>query len=197
MKEGICVANPHICWTKIKFFGDKDALDDLFGRIHTDWLDTMLGKFYLEEGFLKKYNDDFITRGFVTDIDANHFTISQKDVYVPKIRFWDAVIDLNYTPCGNRIIDYVYTAECPFGNIYVNTDVKNTYFDFRFSVFYKIDGEEDIVRFKSGAKLQKWCKDKFNIEADSLTEINELMLAKLSDTKTEYFRAIRFDTKLR
>ena len=60
----------------------------------------------------------------------------QDDKWSPNLKFWDLIIEREYTTDdGERMIDYVYEAEEPGCEIYINTDVDGEFF----CDLYKVD----------------------------------------------------------
>lgn len=163
---------PHICQTDIKFFGNEDALNDLFSRISKDWLKHMTERFLLDKTLLSAFDEFDTNDGYVTDINECEHIIHQQDIAIPHSYFWDAVIDTNYKPNRDRLIDFVYTSTCPENDIFINTDTEGRYFDFNFAVAYDVLDKKGIVNFKELDDLYAWCSEKFLTCANSISTIN-------------------------
>lgn len=194
---------PCVCQTDIKFFGKKEALNDLFSRISKDWLTHMTERFLLDKKTISVLNEFDTNDGYITNVDKCEYTIHQQDIAIPHAYFWDAVIDTNYKPNRDRLIDFVYTSTCPENGIFINTDTEGKYFDFNFAVAYDVLDKKGIVNFKEIDDLYAWCSERFLICANSISiingyarrEIGKLIERKKCTVKMDkepYCRAVRY-----
>ena len=139
----------NICETAIAFFAtdDKytDKLMDFYNRL------TDLQTFFETE---PNFNSIYLAAQFgidsrhvewsciqdISDIEAHGtyrgFKVYQDDKWCPSLSLWNLIIELYYTSeNGERMIDYVYEAEEPGCEIYINTDVDGEFF----CDLYKVD----------------------------------------------------------
>lgn len=196
----------HICQTDIKFFGNEDALNDLFERLSNDWLSRMTERFGISFDRQFCHNVLAFGDGYITAINKNEYTIHLQDLNCPYIAFWDAVIDTNYRPGMKRLIDFVYTSTCPENNIFINSDIDCHYFDFRYGVAYDVLGKKDVITFRDKNDLFAWCREKCGIDSQSISEINDFVRIKIDEyigaddcavnKKHSYFRAVYYATSL-
>jgi len=196
----------YVCQTDIKFFGNEDALDDLFERLSKDWLSQMTERFGITPDIQTEYNVFASGDGYITAINKNEHTIHLQDINRPHIAFWNALIDVNYKHGVKRLIDFVYTSTCPENDIFVNSDMDYHYFDFRYGVAYDVLDKKDMITFRSKDALLAWCREKCGIDSQSISEINGFARMKIDETintdnytvnkKHNYFRVVYYAPSL-
>ena len=140
----------NICETTIAFFATTEKYTDKLVDFYNKLTDLKKSK----ERFPIYYNSIYIAEQFgidakhiewsciqdISDIEAHGtyrgFKVYQDDKWTPNLRFWDLIIEREYTTDdGERMIDYVYEAEEPGCEIYINTDVDGEFF----CDLYKVD----------------------------------------------------------
>lgn len=140
----------NICETTIAFFATTEKYTDKLVDFYNKLTDLKKSK----ERFPIYFNSVYIAEQFgidakhiewsciqdISDIEAHGtyrgFKVYQDDKWSPNLRFWDLIIEQEYTTDdGERMIDYVYEAEEPGCEIYINTDVDGEFF----CDLYKVD----------------------------------------------------------
>lgn len=140
----------NICETTIAFFATAEEYTDKLVDFYNKLTDLKKSKerfpvyfnsIYIAEQF--GINTKYIEWSNIQDISAieahgtyRGFKVYQDDKWSPNLRFWDLIIEREYTTDdGERMIDYVYEAEEPGCEIYINTDVDGEFF----CDLYKVD----------------------------------------------------------
>ena len=140
----------NICETTVAFFATTEKYTDKLVDFYNKLTDLKKSK----ERFPIYFNSVYIAEQFgidakhiewsciqdISDIEAHGtyrgFKVYQDDKWSPNLRFWDLIIEREYTTDdGERMIDYVYEAEEPGCEIYINTDVDGEFF----CDLYKVD----------------------------------------------------------
>lgn len=140
----------NICETTIAFFATTEKYTDKLVDFYNKLTDLKKSK----ECFPIYFNSVYIAEQFgidakhiewsciqdISDIEAHGtyrgFKVYQDDKWSPNLRFWDLIIEREYTTDdGERMIDYVYEAEEPGCEIYINTDIDGEFF----CDLYKVD----------------------------------------------------------
>lgn len=140
----------NICETAIAFFATAEEYTDKLVDFYSKLTDLKKPK----ERFPIYFNSVYIAEQFgidtkhiewsciqdISDIEAHGtyrgFKVFQDDKWSPNLEFWDLIIEQEYTTDdGERMIDYVYEAEEPGCEIYINTDVDGEFF----CDLYKVD----------------------------------------------------------
>ena len=140
----------NICETTIAFFATTEKYTDKLVDFYNKLTDLKKSK----ERFPIYFNSVYIAEQFgidakhiewsciqdISDIEAHGtyrgFKVYQDDKWSPNLRFWDLIIEREYTTDdGEKMIDYVYEAEEPGCEIYINTDVDGEFF----CDLYKVD----------------------------------------------------------
>lgn len=161
----------NICETTIAFFATTEKYTDKLVDFYNKLTDLKKSK----ERFPIYFNSVYIAEQFgidvkhiewsciqdISDIEAHGtyrgFKVYQDDKWSPNLRFWDLIIEREYTTDdGERMIDYVYEAEEPGCEIYINTDVDGEFF----CDLYKVDAhlpkdlfcEEDMTEYFSSTE---------------------------------------------
>ena len=140
----------NICETTIAFFATAEEYTDKLVDFYNKLTDLKKSKerfpvyfnsIYIAEQF--GINTKYIEWSNIQDISAveahgtyRGFKVYQDDKWSPNLEFWDLIIEKEYTTYdGDRIIDYVYEAEEPGCEIYINTDIDGEFF----CDLYKVD----------------------------------------------------------
>lgn len=140
----------NICETTIAFFATAEEYTDKLVDFYNKLTDLKKSKerfpvyfnsIYIAEQF--GINTKYIEWSNIQDISAveahgtyRGFKVYQDDKWSPNLEFWDLIIEKEYTTDdGDRIIDYVYEAEEPGCEIYINTDIDGEFF----CDLYKVD----------------------------------------------------------
>lgn len=140
----------NICETTVAFFATTEKYTDKLVDFYNKLTDLKKSK----ERFTIYFNSVYIAEQFgmdakhiewsciqdISDIEAHGtyrgFKVYQDDKWSPNLKFWDLIIEREYTTDdGERMIDYVYEAEEPGCEIYINTDVDGEFF----CDLYKVD----------------------------------------------------------
>ena len=140
----------NICETTVAFFATTEKYTDKLVDFYNKLTDLKKSK----ERFPIYFNSVYIAEQFgidakhiewsciqdISDIEAHGtyrgFKVYQDDKWSPNLRFWDLIIEREYTTDdGERMINYVYEAEEPGCEIYINTDVDGEFF----CDLYKVD----------------------------------------------------------
>lgn len=140
----------NICETTIAFFATTEKYTDKLVDFYNKLTDLKKSK----ERFPIYFNSVYVAEQFgtdtkhiewsciqdISDIEAHGtyrgFKVYQDDKWSPNLRFWDLIIEREYTTDdGERMIDYVYEAEEPGCEIYINTDIDGEFF----CDLYKVD----------------------------------------------------------
>ena len=140
----------NICETTVAFFATTEKYTDKLVDFYNKLTDLKKSK----ERFPIYFNSVYIAEQFgmdakhiewsciqdISDIEAHGtyrgFKVYQDDKWSPNLKFWDLIIEREYTTDdGERMIDYVYEAEEPGCEIYINTDVDGEFF----CDLYKVD----------------------------------------------------------
>ena len=140
----------NICETTIAFFATAEEYTDKLVDFYNKLTDLKKSK----ERFPVYFNSIYIAEQFgintkyiewsniqyISAVEAHGtyrgFKVYQDDKWSPNLEFWDLIIEKEYTTDdGDRIIDYVYEAEEPGCEIYINTDIDGEFF----CDLYKVD----------------------------------------------------------
>lgn len=159
----------NICDTRIHFKGEQTALDDLFSKLKTESLRDVAVKFGITQADIP-YDMGF-TRGDIIDIDEKCYEITQNDAWYPRTSIWQAIINKYY----KDELSFVYKAEEPGSDIYINTDTTRTYFTESFMCDYCVDNEDDTICFDDEQSLLDWANEKFNATAVTVDELRAYM----------------------
>lgn len=194
----------NICETTIAFFATTEKYTDKLVDFYNKLTDLKKSK----ERFPIYFNSVYIAEQFgidakhiewsciqdISDIEAHGtyrgFKVYQDDKWSPNLRFWDLIIEREYTTDdGERMIDYVYEAEEPGCEIYINTDVDGEFF----CDLYKVDaclpkdlfcGEDMTEYFSSTEDLL----DALKMLAEKILNNDEADDVKLENYINEYLQ---------
>lgn len=194
----------NICETAIAFFATAeeytDKLVDFYNKLtdlkkSKERFSVYFNSIYIAEQF--GINTKYIEWSNIQDISAieahgtyRGFKVYQDDKWSPNLEFWDLIIEKEYTTDdGDRIIDYVYEAEEPGCEIYINTDVDGEFF----CDLYKVDaclpkdlfcGEDMTEYFSSTEDLL----DALKMLAEKILNNDEADDVKLENYINEYLQ---------
>ena len=194
----------NICETAIAFFATAEEYTDKLVDFYSKLTDLKKSK----ERFPIYFNSVYIAEQFgidakhiewsciqdISDIEAHGtyrgFKVFQDDKWFPNLKFWDLIIEREYTTDdGERMIDYVYEAEEPGCEIYINTDVDGEFF----CDLYKVDaclpkdlfcGEDMTEYFSSTEDLL----DALKMLAEKILNNDEADDVKLENYINEYLQ---------
>ena len=194
----------NICETTIAFFATTEKYTDKLVDFYNKLTDLKKSK----ERFPIYFNSVYIAEQFgidtkriewsciqdISDIEAHGtyrgFKVFQDDKWFPNLKFWDLIIEREYTTDdGERMIDYVYEAEEPGCEIYINTDVDGEFF----CDLYKVDaclpkdlfcGEDMTEYFSSTEDLL----DALKMLAEKILNNDEADDVKLENYINEYLQ---------
>lgn len=194
----------NICETAIAFFATNEKYTDKLVDFYNKLTDLKKSK----ERFPIYFNSVYIAEQFgidakhiewsciqdISDIEAHGtyrgFKVYQDDKWSPNLKFWDLIIEREYTTDdGERMIDYVYEAEEPGCEIYINTDVDGEFF----CDLYKVDaclpkdlfcGEDMTEYFSSTEDLL----DALKMLAEKILNNDEADDVKLENYINEYLQ---------
>lgn len=139
----------NICETTIAFFATTEKYTDKLVDFYNKLTDMQKSKERLQNfdsiyiatklGINTKWIEWSCIQD-ISDIEAHGiyrgFKVYQDDKWCPNLSLWDAILERDYTTDdGERMIDYVYEAEEPGCEIYINTDVDGEFF----CDLYKVD----------------------------------------------------------
>lgn len=162
------------CDTIIHFRGDDALIADLFSKLHAGMTHKELADL-----FDVSSEDDF--RANITDIESAENTIYQSDAWMPHVSLWDAIIEKHY----KNNISYVYRAEEPSDNIYINTDTTGITFPEKYVIDYNINGKCDVMYFSSDDELINWCNTELGFNQTSVSGIQNEANAMLDEPDRE------------
>lgn len=194
----------NICETAIAFFATAeeytDKLVDFYNKLSDlkkskERFPVYFNSIYIAEQF--GINTKYIEWSNIQDISAieahgtyRGFKVYQDDKWSPNLEFWDLIIEKEYTTDdGDRMIDYVYEAEEPGCEIYINTDVDGEFF----CDLYKVDaclpkdlfcGEDMTEYFSSTEDLL----DALKMLAEKILNNDEADDVKLENYINEYLQ---------
>ena len=194
----------NICETAIAFFATAEEYTDKLVDFYNKLTDLKKSKerfpayfnsIYIAEQF--GINTKYIEWSNIQDISAieahgtyRGFKVYQDDKWSPNLEFWDLIIEKEYTTDdGDRIIDYVYEAEEPGCEIYINTDIDGEFF----CDLYKVDaclpkdlfcGEDMTEYFSSTEDLL----DALKMLAEKILNNDEADDVKLENYINEYLQ---------
>ena len=194
----------NICETAIAFFATTEKYTDKLVDFYNKLTDLKKSK----ERFPIYFNSVYIAEQFgidtkhiewsciqdISDIEAHGtyrgFKVFQDDKWFPNLKFWDLIIEREYTTDdGERMIDYVYEAEEPGCEIYINTDVDGEFF----CDLYKVDahlpkdlfcGEDMTEYFSSTEDLL----DALKMLTEKILNYDEADAVKLENFINEYLQ---------
>ena len=194
----------NICETTIAFFATTEKYTDKLVDFYNKLTDLKKSK----ERFPIYFNSVYIAEQFgidtkriewsciqdISDIEAHGtyrgFKVFQDDKWFPNLKFWDLIIEREYTTDdGERMIDYVYEAEEPGCEIYIKTDVDGEFF----CDLYKVDaclpkdlfcGEDMTEYFSSTEDLL----DALKMLAEKILNNDEADDVKLENYINEYLQ---------
>ena len=194
----------NICETTVAFFATTEKYTDKLVDFYNKLTDLKKSK----ERFPIYFNSVYIAEQFgmdakhiewsciqdISDIEAHGtyrgFKVYQDDKWSPNLKFWDLIIEREYTTDdGERMIDYVYEAEEPGCEIYINTDVDGEFF----CDLYKVDahlpkdwfcGEVMTEYFSSTEDLL----DALKMLAEKILNYDEADDVKLENFINEYLQ---------
>ena len=194
----------NICETAIAFFATAeeytDKLVDFYNKLtdlkkSKERLPIYFNSVYIAEQFgIDTKHIEWSCIQDISDIEAHGtyrgFKVHQDDKWSPNLEFWDLIIEQEYTTDdGGRMIDYVYEAEEPGCEIYINTDVDGEFF----CDLYKVDahlpkdlfcGEDMTEYFSSTEDLL----DALKMLAEKILNYNEADDVKLENFINEYLQ---------
>ncbi len=182
---------PNWCTTSYVFRGDEKEIKDFYNkiksftskeRIQNDFGDFWLGN--VVDGFGFDYNE-IPCRGLIDyfpdsqeDTDPDRLELSTQTAWEPMTEMWNKIIEKYYPS-----ISYVFIAEEPGCELYINTDLTGEDFSERFSIDFRLppkythaapngfyaDCEENVVEefnyiFHRKYKSYKQCKKKLSKE---------------------------------
>ncbi len=182
----------NICTTDYCFYGNKDAVK----KFKQD-IDEFTSKNYKENGFGTSWlgnvvlgygfpyeGNDFEFRGniegmYMEEDDDDKLFISTSNPWYPKPEMWDAIIDKHFTNVdGGRELDYVFVAEEPGFEVYINTDTEGTIFPDRYVLYVGgIPENEDneMIILESDEQLISTVNRIFNVENSTIEETFEFV----------------------
>ena len=194
----------NICETTVAFFATTEKYTDKLVDFYNKLTDLKKSK----ERFPIYFNSVYIAEQFgmdakhiewsciqdISDIEAHGtyrgFKVYQDDKWSPNLKFWDLIIEREYTTDdGERMIDYVYEAEEPGCEIYINTDVDGEFF----CDLYKVDaylpkdlfcGEDMTEYFSSTEDLL----DALKMLTEKILNYDEADAVKLENFINEYLQ---------
>lgn len=194
----------NICETAIAFFATAeeytDKLVDFYNKLtdlkkSKDQYPVFFNSIYIAEQFdVDTKHIEWSCIQDISDIEAHGtyrgFKVYQDDKWSPNLEFWDLIIEQEYTTDdGGRMIDYVYEAEEPGCEIYINTDVDGEFF----CDLYKVDaclpkdlfcGEDMTEYFSSTEDLL----DALKMLAEKILNNDEADDVKLENYINEYLQ---------
>lgn len=149
---------PNWCYTGYVFYGDENAVKKLGKDIKkftsknymengfgTNWL----GNVVLGYGF--PYEEcDFTFRGAIIDFEENGgvLYVTTETAWAPMTEMWDAIFEKHFkSENGETSIHYVFIAEEPGNEVYINTDIKGEFFPERYIL--EIEGTPEHQNFES------------------------------------------------
>ena len=166
------------CDTVVQFRGDERALNDLLGRISTKPLRELAADFEITEGEAANTSCDRSPfRGDVIDVDKSAYRLYQDDAWVPHVALWSVVCEKIY---GNKI-SFVYKAEEPGDNIFINTDDSGLFFPEKFVCDYCFRGQSDVEYFPDEQCFLHWLNKTFDIDANTVNNAETVIIDKFVD----------------
>ena len=172
---------PNWCSTTYAFFGDPDAVRDFHKKIELytsklrwddsprepltfrwNWLGNIVTGFGLDP-------DKVYCRGEISAVTPydDHILVATETAWSPMNDVWDEIIAKHYK--GNRL-QYVYIAEEPGCDIFINTDDSGIFF----SEKYLLDDGDGVYEYFSADEEEEmcdWLRTKFNCTGNTPAEL--------------------------
>lgn len=192
---------PNWCMIDYCFYGNKESvkkfkqdIDEFTSKNYkenefgTNWL----GNIVLGYGFPYEGND-FEFRGKIDEIhmdeDDEKLFISISTAWSPKPEMWDAIIDKHFTNTdGGRELDYVFVAEEPGFEVYVNTDTEGTIFHERYVLYVGDIPEQkdyEMIIIENDEQLIATVNRIFNVENTTVEETFEFVRNRAAEVYEE------------
>lgn len=154
----------NICDTTIHFTGSEECLDDLFK--HLVYL-FGIDKTDLIRDIAQGFGVSCSCRGGdIKYIDSQTHTIEQQDRWEPCVEIWEKICNDYY----NGDISFVYRAEEPGSDIFINTDLTHLHFPEKIYCdyyVYELDAG-DVLCFTKETDFLKWLQTEFDLNVDSI-----------------------------
>jgi hypothetical protein len=161
---------PNWCAVDVKFFGNKDNVE----RLYHDWgtaLKTISKGDSNWLGRLLIYNninpDIVYCRGFVIDIyiDDDVLSVCSEDAWAPMSDFYELIAAL-YN------VQYVYIAEEPGSEVYINTDTEGRFFTDKYKIELYV---ENMDQYKDDPLIQALNELSGDAYYDNFNDIAEVL----------------------
>jgi len=164
----------NICNTTVQFQGDNIKLADLFAKLKIGMTDIDIAKAF-------DIPEPNSSNTSIVGIDSKARRIYQSDANIPHISLWNNIITKYYSDK----VSFVYKAEEPITNLYINTDSSGKIFPEKFVINYYVNGYSDKVYFDSIHDIVIYCDTLFGLTARSVESVKSAMKAILKNN--EYF----------
>lgn len=154
------------CSTKYMFFGDKEHIEDLQNKILK--VQETKGAFLCT--LAKQYSinsPDTSYRGHISYMDmwnedGTALMVETINAWNPVTELFNAIINKHYLDDQyTRLIDFVYMAEEPGFNIYINTDIEGRFFSDRFYVDSRVNDLYESDYMENEQDVIDWLKKTF------------------------------------
>lgn len=197
---------PNWCTTNITFEGNKKDIKDFHeklikitktpSRIENDfgshWLGNVVDYFVLDSNVVRcRGSISYIDTCFDLSEEECYFEIVTDTAWEPMINMWSLIIE-EYYPS----ISFVYVAEEPGCEIFINTDTEGKHYTDRFLLDLRIPlskkGAKNIEErgyFESEEEVIKYINQLFNKTFSSVKEI-EACFSNLVDKHEDYLASI-------
>lgn len=168
----------NICDTTIQFGGDDDSLVDLFTKLVNLSAKEIYDLKNIVDAFGVTPDDaEEAIRGHIEDIDEHAYRLYQSDRWTPHIEVWTAICKQYY----NDKIWFVYKAEEPGSDIYINTDTNGLYFPEKYVCDYSTNDNGDVRYFENEEEIIDWLKFEFGLEVSDISEAEEEFVERFPD----------------
>lgn len=176
------------CSTKYMFFGDTEHIADLQEKILKVQETKETSLHTLAELYAVNLSD-IPCRGHISYMDmwnndGTALMLETITAWNPQTELFDAVIHKHYLDANeNRLIDFVYIAEEPGFNIYINTDTEGEFFPDRFYIDSCVNNNYASEYMEKEEDVITWLKETFKAlpEFTTLKEFEDCKSAILGE----------------
>lgn len=164
------------CYTDYAFFGDERAMEDFYDRLRGSMkpedrdglpLSRVRNAFRIppEKAAVNRATIDYVRK------DADCVRLSAESAWTPATDIFDEIIKSWYTDrLGRPILSYVYAAEEPGFDIFINTDRDGRYLSHRYLVD---DGDNLCEYFDTEEDALTFLRSRFGINGKTARELRQ------------------------
>lgn len=158
---------------KLILFTSKPRWDDRPVKeyeVGNDWLGNILLGFL---GSAESYKCRGTISGIGVDEAYSLVTFSTQTAWAPMTDMWDAIIESCFSDeCGRPQLSYVYVAEEPNMDIFINTDINHEIF----KEMYLLDDGDSFYEYVGADEVDEFCdrfRDEYNLTGETIEELVE------------------------